>query len=449
MPHTMLKRARVVIVGLCAAGTLVSQLVPTSATRAQTLQHWDTKARARSQAANSAGTTALLEGKIDKGVMVLRDATKYDPTDPVPYTTLALALSMKERYAEALDALTTSYSIAKQPETVLTTGIVHYLSHDWDASLKSFDRVLEFNPKLYPIYGDMGMVYLRKSELMLAGKNFQRLTQAVPNSQFGYQGIATIKYLLGDFDGARRACEHADNISPYPPVTLLMAKLAYLDGDRSRGQKLAALYTAAARKKGKKAKGLNQRSMQQIGYPVQRDFGWDPYLADNFDSGIFLQARCVVLPKEESRRQSLAKQGKADAVIESIKKALSDAQDDFWLTRELGLVQLANGNYGDAAESFKTVLRSCINCDVDMLHVARALYLDGKAGQASPYVREFIKRHPRQKIAPFFMEVSRIDPDLQSPGKPSGGSGSAGGKTIVPGGELSPPVARPPDDGGF
>lgn len=450
MPHMLVKRIIALVPPLVLSSLIVLSTSPGAG--AQLLQHWDTKARSRSQAANSAGTTALLEGKLDKGIQILRDATRYDPTDPIPYTTLALALAMKERYGEALDALNTSYGIAKQPETVLTTGIVHYLNHDWDAALKSFERVLEYNPKLHQVYGDMGMCYLRKGELRLAGKNFQRLTQATPNSQFGFQGIATVRYLLGDFDQARKACEQSENIGPYPPVTLLLAKLAFLEGDRKRGQKLAQLYTAASRKKtrGKNA-GLNQRSMTQIGYPLQRDFKWDPFLADTPDNGLLLQARTVVLPKEDSRRQSFAKQGKAVAAIDSIKKALIDAPDDFWLQRELGLAQLANGNYADAADSFKAVMRRVNDCDVDMLHCARALYLNGKVGQASSYVRGFIQKHQRQSLAPFFLEVSHIDPQSDKPELDKGGSGDApdGGRLNTPGGELSPPVARPSSDAGF
>jgi tetratricopeptide (TPR) repeat protein len=374
------------------------------------LSSWDYKPREKSQRATSAGVTFLTKGAVDQAISSLYQANGADPGDPHPLMILGLALDQKGRHAEALDALHKSYKIdPKNAETVLSIGLTHYLLHNYDKAINAWKHVLQLNPQLCHIYGDVGMAYLRKGDFKKSTEAFRRVIGCFPNSQFAYHGLASVKYLTGDFKGAREMAEHAQSIQSYPPVILLLAKLDYLQGDKTRATKRVQEYNKLTRK------SFVQRSMTAIGYPVQHDFRWDPYLADNFDNSYLLSARATNLPREAGKQRSLARQGKAPQVIQSIKSAQAGAADDYFLERELGSAYTANGQFSDAIESYKKVLNVCPDCSVDLLHLGRALALDGKAAEGSAAVREFQKKFPAERIAPTFVEVARVDPGLAAP----------------------------------
>lgn len=357
----------------------------------------------------------LTKGQVDSAVPSLLEATGADPNDALPFAVLGLALDMKGRYQEALDALHKSWELnPKEGETAVSIGITHYLMHNYDKALEAFRRVLQLNPNLCHIHGDIGFVYLRKADFARADESFRKLISCYPNSQLGYQGLATIHYLSGDLAGARQSAEHAQSISSYPPTILLLAKLDVLQGDRARATKRFQEYIAATRKPGW------QRSMTAIGYPVQHDFKWDPYLSDNLDNVYLLQARYLNLPKEASRQKALSRQGKADAIIAQAKELLAKVPGDYFLLRELALLELANGDYSDSAEHFKQTLGACTECYVDWLHAGRALSLDGKASEASADVRRFQQRYPSERLSDTYLNIARVDPGLSPSGEAKG-----------------------------
>lgn len=374
-------------------------------------QSWKVEERESSQRDTSLAITQLAHWQVDAAVSSLLKATGEDASDPLPFAVLGLALDMKGSYREALDALQKSWQLnSHNEETALSVGVTHYLMRDYDKALAAWQKALELNPKLCHINGDIGYAYLRKADFAKAEESFRRLISCFPNSQFAYQGVATIHYLTGDFAGSRQAAEHAQAISSYPPAILLLAKLDILQGDRARAIKHIAEYIAATKKPGW------QRSMTAIGYPVQHDFKWDPFLADNLDNAYLLQSRALNLPRESSRQKSLARQGQADALIARAKDAYAQAPSDYILARELGLLELARGDYSDAAEHFKQELSICRDCNVDLLHLGRALSLDCKAGEASEAVRRFQQRYPNCHLPPVFADIARVDPAVPDVG---------------------------------
>jgi len=288
----------------------------------------------------------------------------------------------------------------------LSIGVVHYLTHNYDKALNAWRKVLELNPRLCHVYGDMAMAYMRKGDFAKAGDGFRKLITCYPNSQFAYHGLATVKYLSGDFKGARQAADHAQSIGAYPPVVLLLAKLDYLQGDRSRAAQRVQEYLKLTKKP------WQQRSMTAVGYSLQHDFRWDPYLADNYDNAYLLQARALDLPRESSKQRSLSRQGKAATVIQAALNAQSAAPQDYFIRRELGLLLLADGQYSEAIEQFQEVLRLCPEAWVDVLHLGRAYALDGKAAEGSAQVRRFQRKFADERLAPAFIDIARVDPGL-------------------------------------
>ncbi|MBI4533254.1 MAG: tetratricopeptide repeat protein [Candidatus Melainabacteria bacterium] len=389
------------IVGLC----LVC-LVTVVPTLAQT-QSWDYRARERSQSLASAGVTYLTKGSIDQAIASLLEATRSDPADYLPYALLGLALDIKERHSEGLDALHHAYKLApKVSETVLSIGITHYLMHNYDKAINAWRKALELSPNLCHVYANLGYSYLRQADLEHAGECFGRLTSCYPNSQVAYQGLATVNYFKGDFASAREAAEQAQTIWPYQPNLLILAKLDVLQGDKSRAEKRIAELIKRTRKP------WIQRTMTAIGYPIQHDFAWDPYLADNYDNAYLLKARTLNWTKEVSRTRSLSRQGKATEAVERGKRSLASHPKDYYILHELGLLQLSDGQYSDASEKFREALGVCPDCHVDLLHLARALSADGKAAEASAQVRQFQRWHPKERLSPMFLDIARVDPGL-------------------------------------
>lgn len=404
---------------------------------AQIQEHWDMNARERSQYATSLGLTHLNRGQSEKAVALFRDAVRHDPTDAVAFGQLGVALAVQGKYAEALDALQNSYKLDKIPETLLSTGIVYYLDHDYDAAINSWAKALEKEPKLCQLHGNIGFAYLRKGDLGQSEIQFQKLVKCLPNSSFGYHGLALTRYLGGNFATARRAAEQAESIESYPHVALLLAKLDFLQGDAKSGMKRVSSYNSAVKNK----KRLN-RSMTQIGYPKQHDVHWDPFLSDNFDNGNMLLARVLADPTKPSKQRSLANKAKAAQAIAMINSQLSgmpsspvsrkvlfgeasttisgsvsELPNDFYLVRELAMAKLAAGHYEDATEAFRKVLDLCPTCNVDFLHLGRALAMSGKGSDGAQAVAEFQKRYPNQQISPIFSSISGVQggPDKFEP----------------------------------
>jgi tetratricopeptide (TPR) repeat protein len=405
--------------------------------QAQIQEHWDMNARERSQYATSLGITHLNRGQTAKAVALFRDAVRHDPTDAVAFGSLGVGLAVEGKYAEALDALQNSYRLDKIPETLVSTGIVYYLDHDYDAAINAWSKALEKDPKLHQLQGNIGFAYLRKGDLQQAELQFQKLVKSLPNSSFGYHGLALTRYLAGNFASARRAAEQAESIESYPHVSLLLAKLDFIQGDAKSGMRRVSAYNSAIKNK----KRLN-RSMTQIGYPKQHDVHWDPFLADNFDSGNMLLARVLADPTKPSKQRSLANKAKAAQAIATINQALSgmpsspvskkvlfgeasttisgavsELPNDFYLVRELAMAKLAAGHYEDATEAFRKVLDLCPNCNVDFLHLGRSLAMSGKGSDGAQAVAEFQKRFPNQQISPIFSSISGVQggPDQFEP----------------------------------
>lgn len=361
--------------------------------------------REHAESNNSAAISLLNTRQTDRAIALLRKATAEDPNDSQPFSTLGLALAIDGKYAEALDSLQKSYSLKPMNETLLSTGIVYYLQHDYDAAINSFNKILQANPKLCNVHGNIGMAFLRKGDLQQAAEEFGHMVHCSPGCDLGYYGEAMTNYLSGNLRAAREQAELALAINHYPPTLLLLAVLDALQGDVSRCRLQARQYNSLVRKH------FQQRTMTELGYPSQHDFHYDPYLADNFDNGYLLLARSGGDPPYH--QAYLASEGKVQSAIAHVTAELTQSPGDLFLTRQMGLLQWANANYTSAADAWESAVKQCPSCSVDLLYLSRTLALDGKTAQASQRVREFQKKEPSQEISPDFTETARIDPALQ------------------------------------
>lgn len=375
---------------------------------AQLAENWNVVPHQRAEARNSVGMTLLNRRRVEAACELFRLASVEDPTNAVSYGSLGIALAMQGRYQEALDSLQKSYQLRQSSEILLSTGIVYYLMNDYDAAINAWTKVLETNPKAANVYGPMGMAFLRKGDFAQAEQFLDKLVKFAPHSGFGYHALALSKYLQGDFRASRASAERAEQIYPYPPTVLLLAKLDFLQGYKLRGLKRAQQFNQQVR-----SKIWPQRSMTEFGYPIQHDAHWDPFLADTFDNGYLLMARIADLPKEDNRRRSLARAGKAALFMDEIRRKLTEHPTDYFLIRELGLMEFAAGDYSGAADSSQKVLDLCPKCSVELLHLAKALALGGKTSEAMASVKRFQSLYPNEALAPAFTTLDQVAAPVQ------------------------------------
>jgi tetratricopeptide (TPR) repeat protein len=395
--------------------------------------NWNTQAREQAENANSHALSILskgaaVKGGLDQAIAALLRATAADPTDPVPFTSLGLALDLKQRYGEALDALAKSYHLdAKPKETMLSIGITNYLARSYDKTEKELLTLLRQNPSFCDVHINLGFVYMRLGDFEKSKKQFKQAIVCNPNCEPAYQGMAIVDYLSGDLDSAYSEATHAETLKQYAPVTLLLAEICFLRGDQD--QMRAALKNAT-----KVKQPLEQRPMTLIGFSLNHDFHWDPYLTDDFDKASFVNARAVDLPEQEKKRKSLAASGKIEAELDRAKQALSLASNDFYLMRQVALLQMAAGDYGNAADGFNNAIKACPNDHIDHLYLGRALALAGKKVEGAECVSVYTSHFPQQKLAPAFQSII---------------AGAPADASTPPAQPALTPTKAPPSDAGF
>lgn len=367
--------------------------------------NWNLQARTQAENSNSRALSLLtkgsaVKGSLDQAIAALLRATAADPTDPVPYATLGLAFDLKQRYSEALEALAKSYQLdPKNKETILSTGISHYSGHSFDKAEHVLTTLLRQNPTFCDVHIDLGFTNMRLGEFDKAKKHFKQAISCNPNCQPAYQGLALVDYLSGDLESALAEATHAETLKPYPPVTLLLAEICAMRGDEDQMR-------AALKRLGKFKLPIEQRPMALIGFSANHDFHWDPFLADDFDRGNFVNARAVDLPLQDKKRSALASAGKIDQELARAEQQLASAPNDFYLLRQAGLLNMAAGNYGTAVKQFNEVLtKSCPNSHIDYLYLGRSLSLLGRKDDAAQCVREYKKNLSQQKISPMFQKI--------------------------------------------
>ncbi|HEY9677357.1 MAG TPA: tetratricopeptide repeat protein [Drouetiella sp.] len=372
--------------------------------------NWNTQARQQAENSNSRALSILTKGEtvkgyVDQAIAALLRATSADPTDPVPFATLGLALDLKQRYSEALDALNKSYQLEpKSKETMLSIAITHYLGRTYAKSESVLNTLLKQFPTQCDAHIDLGFTYIRLGDFDKARRNFKQAISCNPNCQPAYQGEALCDYLEGNLEDAFAEVQHAETLRPYLPATLLLAEIAAIRGDETA-------MNSALKRVAKVKQPLEQRPMTMIGFSPQHDFHWDPFILDDFDTDDFIKARALDLPRQDSKRASLAGSGKISKALTHVEAALSSAPpNDFYLLRQAGLINLAAGNYGDAVKIFNDVTQACPNSHIDFLYLGRALWLAGNKADAAKCIKVYAEHFPSQQLAGVFTSIKNNAP---------------------------------------
>lgn len=376
-------------------------------------QYWNTKQRAESQRLTSTALNYLntryinnsakrATKNLDLAIVVLKKAIAADDTDPLPHYILGLCYNIQGHYEQALDMLRRAFQLEpKEKEILLATGMTQYLNGHYDKSITLYEKLLTEQPaNPGPIYTLLGFSSMRMGDFDKAGRYFNKSKSISPGSPLPYQGLAILNYLAGDLTQARQAAEHSLSLGEYPLLSLLLARIDYLEGNQD---------AAAQRiKNWKKQSGYKYipRSMILLGFSKQHDFRLDPFENEIYDSPGALLARSINDEKKEKKRKGYTKKGKVEASLTKTRKMIGVNASDYVALHENGLLQLSNGDFKGAVSSFQDVLRMCPNCRVDFIYLAEAFSKSGDTEDAKRSLEYYTKSYPRQVLAPQYRAIA-------------------------------------------
>ena len=388
----------------CIVTSCLLAISSTQFSFAQT-QHWKTQAREKSQRMASAALNQLVLSKADTAIPILIEGTQADPTDPLPFMLLGMALNMKGRYQEALDALKQSYALdSKARETYLTVGFSHFLSRRYEQAINIWVKVLQSNSDVVQIYTDIGYAYLRDGKMEDAETNLRECAKRSTYAQPAYRGLMLLHYLNGNFPIARSAGEQAGSAGGRQ-VPLILAEMDFLQGNAQAASKqLSAVPRTTTTKKGRPT-----FDMVSIGYLPQHDFHFDPFIRDYFDNESLLEARFVDLPKRQSRRVQLAKKGKADAALSELRNMISTSPNDPYLVFQSGNIHMANGEFAAASEDYVKVIGRVPEWHLAKLYLALSRFREGNIEKAKYALEGFERACPGRQIAPIFTLIKNAN----------------------------------------
>jgi tetratricopeptide (TPR) repeat protein len=392
----------------CLAASLLLALSCAPFSLAQT-QHWNTQAREKSQRLASAALNQLVLSKVDLAIPLLTDATRADPTDPLPFMLLGMSLNMKGRYQEALDALKQAYTLDnKAKETYLTVGFSHFLSRRYEQAVGVWGKLLQSNPDVVQIYTDIGYAQLRDGKVEEAENSLRECAKRSSYAQAAYRGLTLLHYLNGNFPIARSAAGQAASAKQ---VALILAEMDFLEGN---AQKAAKQLSSASRITSTGKKGKPNFDMVAIGYLPQHDFHFDPFVRDYFDNESLIEARFVDLPKRESRRVSLARKGKADQAMSEVKNLLATTPNDPYLLLQSGMIGLASADYANASQDFAKVIGRAPDWHLAKLYLALSRFREGKIDDAKAALEGFERACPGRQLAPVFAMIKNANAPAQA-----------------------------------
>lgn len=414
-------------------------------------QHWDTRKRAESQRLTSAALTFLNERNtnrrksdalLSQAMVLLNKAVAADETDPLPHYLLGICLNMTGKYEQALDVLNRAYELdPKEPEIILATGLTQYLNGDYEKAIALWEKAADRLEKKGPISALLGYACMRDGDFESANAYFDEAKKHSTGSQLTFQGMAIAYYLQGDLAKARQAAEHALSLGEYSELTLLLARLDYLEGDDKSAVERMKNWNRVA------SKDYLPRSMTAMGFAKQHDFHFDPFENEIFDCPEALIARAVADEKEEAKKQKkrTAKKSKKDKVEETLVRARARYAlnpEDFISLHETGLAQLATGDYKAAATSFGDALKVCPGCKIDFIYLADALSKSGAQDDAARSMQYYKRTFPKQKLAERYNSIATAVSANKTPANP--------GVPLLPGegtpkDQFGPPQQDPRD----
>lgn len=410
-PQTRKKFKQLVILSVISAATICSTSAGRLPASAQT-EHWDTKRRAESQRLSSTainflntrysgGSKKNTIKNLDQAISLLQRAVATDDSDPLPHYLLGLCLNIQGRYDQALDMLRRAYQLdPDEEEILLATGMTQYLNGQYDKAITLWEKLLREHKEMPgPTHALLGFAYMRMGDFESSAKNFSQSKAISPGSQLPYQGLAILNYLAGDLTQSKQTAEHAQSLGDYPLLSLLLARIHYLEGNDS-----AALEQLKVWKK-QSAKYV-PRSMTVMGFSRGHDFRLDPFENEIYDSPGALLARSINDEKKEKRRKSLTRQGKVDQSLTRTRKLTAINASDYVALHETGMLQLSSGDFKGAVSSFQDVLRICPNCRVDFIYLAEAFSKSGDTENAKRSLEYYQKTYPRQPLAARYTAIA-------------------------------------------
>lgn len=379
--------------------------------------YWDTKSRGASQNLSSSALNHLKEMSSGKkshwsfrkkkselliAIQTLERAIVTDPTDALPHYLLGIALCMDGKYEKALPALQRANKLdPHEDEILLAAGLAQHLTGNYEKAFSIWSKLLSRTKRKAPVYVCIGHAQLRAGALEDALESFTKAQSIEPGLQSAHEGMALVYYLAGDLAKAKSSFKHAQTILFYPPVSLHLAEINYLQGNEAAAKAVLRGFKKATRKY------KPNKSMTEFGFSKQHDFYWDPFVVDRFDTSLAMFARQMAMKKPKSASR-YAKKKILQTKLSKIENKIAKIENDFFLYQQEALTKLALQDASGAIPPFKNAIKYCPDNRIALIYLAMTYKHQGNINEAKKYMAKYRAVYPKAILNQKLDEISSL-----------------------------------------
>lgn len=162
------------------------------------------------------GMALLANGEPDKAQTELLTASRLEPNNPLPYSSLGNIAVSQQKFEEGLGYYNKALAIdPKNIETLLRRGDNYQNIHKDNLAIQDYEAALAVNDALPAAYLKLGMLYQKREQFGKAAKAYQKTIERNPNSALAYNNLAWMAAESGrDLDQAVVWAKKATELAP-------------------------------------------------------------------------------------------------------------------------------------------------------------------------------------------------------------------------------------------
>ena len=199
---------------------------------------------------NNLGAFYFGTGRYREAAAQYEIVVELDRSNAVGRSNLGAARMLSGDFAGAAEAYEAALQIEARPTTYSNLGLMHYYLGDLDAAIANHRKAVELAPKSYLRLSNLGdalWIADRRDEALAVFRQAEELAVAAldvnPNDTSIQMGLAWIRAMLGEHQGARELIERARSLAQDDPYADYLDALIWLRTD-DVDEALAALERA-------------------------------------------------------------------------------------------------------------------------------------------------------------------------------------------------------------
>ncbi len=162
-----------------------------------------------------------MTGDVNRGIELLKRATKVAPRSFELLSTLGIALVEAGRAEEAAGVLEKAVKVIDyDPEAWNYLGLAYSALGRFDDAMKAYRKATELDPNYAVVYSNMGTLMLTMKIPEDAIPYFEKALRFDPNLASAYNGLAAAYRMMGDIERAIRLWKKAVEVDPNYPLAL-------------------------------------------------------------------------------------------------------------------------------------------------------------------------------------------------------------------------------------